>query len=316
VSSSNAPPAGAPARPARRAGFTLVELLVALVIAGLLTTALWQMVRAQTRFAAVESQREDAQANGRAALDVITGDVRAALPQGLISAKDSVLVMALPKAWGVLCAASTANSFIAAFPTMAADAFTVLANGGTGVVVNTSATSTPNWLPRPALDGTRATVTAAATVNTAANCATASGTVTAYQVTGTNFPVAAAGSLVALYQLVRYDVGISDGRYWVRRSNGLSAANTFSMTPLAGPLSAADGLRFTYYTGAAATLVNPAPGNTIATLDALSRIKLRVVTVSSGSYGGTTTTNRDSATIVLRNRVRPLQCAVGGPAPC
>ena len=302
--------------PRGRAGFTLVEMLVALVITALLTTVIWQLVRTQSRFVAFESQREDAQANGRAAVDIVAGDVRAALPQGIISAKDSVLVLALPKAWGVLCATNTAISMTAVFPTMAPDAFTVLANGGTGVVVNTAATSTPIWLPRPALDNTRATVTAIAAANAAAVCTTATGTVSAYTLTGTNFPIGAAGTLVSLYQLVRYDVGQSEGKWWVRRSNGINADNTFSMVPLAGPVFARDSMRFTYYTGAAATLANPAPGTAVATLDQLSRVKFKVVTVSSGAYGGTSSVNRDSTTILLRNRVRPLSCAVGAPAPC
>ena len=309
MSSSNPTPARG------RAGFTLVELMVAMVITGLLTTVIWQLVRTQSRFVAFESQREDAQANGRAALDIIAGDVRAALPQGIIAAKDSALVMALPKAWGVLCAANTATSMTAAFPTMAADAFTVLSNDGTGAVLNASATRKPDWQPRPALNNTRATVTAITAVNVN-NCATASGTVSAYTITGTNFPVSAAGTLVALYQLVKYDVGESEGKWWVRRSNGLSGANTFQMVPLAGPIAARDSLRFTYYTGANAALANPAPGTTTSTLDLLSRVKLRLTTVSSGAYGGTTSVNRDSATILLRNRVRALTCAQGAPAPC
>lgn len=301
--------------PRARAGFTLVELLVALVITGLLTTVVWQLVRAQSRFAAFETQREDAQANGRAALDIIGGDVRAALPTGIIAARDSVLVLALPKAWGVLCSASTANQMTAVFPTMAADAFTVLTNDGTGVVVNTSATTTPSWTPRPALDGTRATVASIATANAGTACPNATGTVSAYTITGANFPVAAAGTLMAVYQLVRYDVGQSDGKWWVRRSNGLSGANTFSMVPLAGPLAARDSLKFTYYTGPAASQV-AAPGTTTATIDQLSRIRVKLTTVSNGAYGGTTSSSRDSATILLRNRVRALSCSTSAPAPC
>lgn len=306
----------APGRPGRRAGFTLTEMMVALVMAGVLTTALYELVRTQARFAAVESQRQDAQANGRAALDVIAGDLRAALPQGLIQAGEGELVMALPRAWGVLCADNTATAMTAAFPAMGPDAFAVLAHEGTGVMVNTSATSTPEWAPRPALDGTRAAVTAAAPVSAAAECPSAAGTVAAYRLAGSRFPLARAGTLVAVYQLVRYDVGQSEGKWWMRRSNGLSGPNAFSMVPLAGPVAARDSAGFGFYAGAAADPVPGAPGGDTAALGALSRIRLRVVTVSSGAYGGTRAVSRDSATILLRNRVRPLACAVAGPAPC
>ena len=311
MSSSNPPRAPRPGP----AGFTLVELMVAVVIMGLLTTALWQLVRAQSSFAAFESQREDVQENGRAALEIIAGDARAVLPQGLLVARDTVLVMALPKAWGVTCAATTANQVTAAFPTLSPDAFTVLSNGGTGLVVNTSATSTPAWAPRPTLTGVRPTVTGATAV-ASTSCPTASGGVVAYRLAGTDFPVVPAGTLVALYQLVRYDAGQSDGKWWVRRSNGLLSSSTFSMSPLAGPVPARDSLRFSYYTGPTAALVSPEPGTDTTALNALSRIKLKVVTISSSGYRGTYSRNSDSAVVLLRNRVRALPCATGAPAPC
>ncbi len=289
--------------------------MVAVVIIGLLTTALWQMVRTQSSFVAFESQREDAQENGRAALEIIAGDARGVLPQGLLVARDTVLVMALPKAWGVTCATTTTTQVVAAFPSLSADAFTVLGNGGTGLLVNTSATSTPAWAPRPTLTGVRPTVTAAATV-AATTCPTASGSVATYRLTGTNFPVVAAGTLVALYQLVRYDAGQSEGKWWVRRSNGLLTSSTFSMSPLAGPVPARDSVRFSYYTGPAGTLVSPEPGTDTTALNALSRIKLKVITISSSSYRGAYGRSRDSAVVLLRNRVRALQCATGAPAPC
>jgi prepilin-type N-terminal cleavage/methylation domain-containing protein len=313
VSSAN-PTLRGQAPPRRRAGFTILELMVALIILGLLTTVLFQLVQTQSRFVAFEGQREDAQSNGRATLDIIAGDIRAVLPQGLLVAKDSVLVMALPKAWGVVCATNTATQLSAVFPSMAPDAFTVMANGGTGLMVNTSATSTPNWAPRPTLDNNRPTVTAIAAA-AAGTCTNTAGAVSAYTFTGTNFPISSAGKLMVLYQLVRYDAGQSDGKWWVRRSNGLSNANVFAMSPMAGPI-AADSLRFSYYRDAAATLVNPEPGTTTATLDALSRIKLKVTTISSSGYGGTYTRNRDSTVVLLRNRVRSLSCATGAPPPC
>jgi len=296
------------AGPRRDGGFTMIEMLIALVIMALMTTALFKLVQTQSRIAAYQSQTEDAQENGRATIDVLTGDLRAVTPTGIISARDSAIVMALPKAWGVLCATSTATTLTAAFPAMATDAFTVLANGGTGVMVNTSGTTTPTWAPRPTLDGNRPRVTARAN----GACAGTAGSVNTYTFTGTNFPVANAGTLMMLYQLVRYDVGSSESKYWVRRSNGLSGDNVFSMTPLAGPLPAADSLRFTYYQRAAGSLVNPEPGTNTAILDSLTRVKVKVVTISSSSYGTNGySRNRDSATVQLRNRSRSLSCAQG-----
>src|SRR5215218_2521204 len=189
--------------------------MVAMVIAAILATALWQMVRSQAAFSASESQREDAQENGRAALEIVAADIRAALPQGIVVGTDTSLALALPKAWGVVCADAAAGASITAvFPTLSTEAFNVLANNGTGVMVNTSATSTPSWSPRPTLAGNRPAVATIAAAALAGSCSTASGNVAAYQLSGSNLPAATAGALLVLYQMVRYDVAQSDGKWW------------------------------------------------------------------------------------------------------
>jgi hypothetical protein len=187
-------------------------------------------------------------------------------------------------------------------------------------VANTSASSTPVWSPRPTTDNTRGKVTGAATLNVGTSCASASGTgLVAYRFSGSNFPVVSAGTVVMLYQLVKYDVGTSDGRQWVRRSTGLTDAGSWTMTPLAGPLKDATSLVFTYYTGSTATVQNPAPGLNTALLDDVSRVKIGVTTASSGSYNGNSTQQTASTTVLLRNRAQALQCGVAAynpPAPC
>lgn len=309
-----------PLRPRGRAGFTLLELMVALVIMGLLTTALWQIVRSQSAFVASETQREDAQDNARAALDILTGDLRAALPRGVIRAEDAAVELALPKAWGVACGGGSATSLTAVFPALPADVFT--RSNASGLVVNTSATNIPTWMPRPAVGAARGFVDASAAASLANAPCSAMGAqgagLVAYTFTGSNFPVATAGQVVMLYQLVRYDVAQSDSKWWLRRSTGMDATGTsFTMTPLAGPLPAQDSLRFTYYTGTTAVLQNPAPGTTVLTLDSLSRIKVKVVTQSSGQYQGRSNYERDSSAVLLRNRVGSLQCSDGSVgAPC
>ena len=316
MSSSN----HSPAAPRGRAGVTLVELMVAVVIMGILTTVLWQLVRSQSSFVAFESQREDAQDNARAALDILAGDLRAAPPRGIIDAQAQSLVLAIPKAWGVVCnTASTGTQMDVVFPPLPADAFTVTATSGSGLMVNTSATSTPSWLPRPTADAARAVVDAAVAQNLAVCTSNPAGNgLMVYRFTGSNFPAAAMGQAVMFYQVVKYDVGASEGRQWVRRSTALTGANAFTMSPMAGPLKSADALAFTYYSGAAATLV-AAPGTVTATLDALSRVKVKVTTASAGTYNGKSTEQADSSAVLLRNRERPLQCgdpALNPPAPC
>jgi prepilin-type N-terminal cleavage/methylation domain-containing protein len=294
----------------RRAGFTLVELAVALVIAGILTTVVYRLVQSQSRFVAVQSAREEAQQNARGALDILAGELRTINPDGLIRAEAQALEFMLPKAWGVVCSHDDLGTQLdVVFPDLPADAFVLGASAG--VLVDTASGDSARWAPQATVAAVgRAIVTDTTRLvpGTAGGfCpeARSAGTVTAYRLTGTNFPTPRRiGNMVMLYQLVRYDVGTSDGRAWVMRSNGVSLAGTFSQQPLAGPLVHADSLRFTYYRGVNATQVTP--GTTTATLRDVSRVRIRLAMEGRNRVGGLPQKERDSVTVLLRNRTRRI----------
>lgn len=76
-----------------RAGFTLVEVLVGLVVGGLVAAALMSMLMGQTRFYERNASTVQAQQNLRAAADLMSAELRIASPLDIIEAdRDSVSV--------------------------------------------------------------------------------------------------------------------------------------------------------------------------------------------------------------------------------
>ncbi len=77
----------------RRAGFTLVEVLVGLVVGGLVASALISILLGQTRFYERNESTVVAQQNLRAAADLMSAELRLASPLDIIEAElDSVSV--------------------------------------------------------------------------------------------------------------------------------------------------------------------------------------------------------------------------------
>ena len=68
----------APVRDRRRAGFTLIEVLVGITIGVFLTAAAVTFVRFETRLMGINTERLDMQQAGRASLDLIASDVQLA----------------------------------------------------------------------------------------------------------------------------------------------------------------------------------------------------------------------------------------------
>lgn len=97
----------------RRTGFTLVELLIAMVIGVILGTALMRIVLAQSLFMTVQRLSSESRVVASAGLGLLqselrTIEVRRDLSSAILTANDSVLEFRMPLAFGVLCDASTA----------------------------------------------------------------------------------------------------------------------------------------------------------------------------------------------------------------
>jgi len=85
------------------AGFVLAELLVALVIAAIIGAALTQLVISQSRLAALQGAIMQARGGARAALNVMTADLRGVGDSGLVAATPESVTVRVPYAYGVAC---------------------------------------------------------------------------------------------------------------------------------------------------------------------------------------------------------------------
>jgi prepilin-type N-terminal cleavage/methylation domain-containing protein len=284
-------------RALRSAGFTFVEVMVALVISSILATVIFQLIRGQASFVSVQSAREEVQQNARGALEIISSELRTIHPSGLAAAQRNAVSFRLPRAWGISCGGGTTTSLTAVFPAALPAGMTALA-GISGIMGDVTGVGPGNvYNPTPA-SGTVQTVTGRAVVDltVAANACSAlrpvgaSTEVVALQFTGTNLPVVPMGNRVYLYQAVTYNVSQSGGESWISR-NG---------QPLAGPLvTDTSGLVFNYWQNAGNTrLTAPVAA---ANMPTVGRVAVSVRTRSRGR-GGPTQYATDSMTVLLWNR--------------
>ncbi|CAN5835005.1 hypothetical protein BH23GEM3_BH23GEM3_07700 [soil metagenome] len=274
------------ARPApEQAGFTLVELLVALVISGILATVIFESLLGQSRFARLQGARQEVQQNSRAALDLIGAELRGVAPRGLITAEPQSISFRSPRIWGVACG-YLAGSLVVLFPSYAGDegipaglrlAVESPAAGGWAF---TSATGAP---------GSAALVTCNGQAGLGGVAPSPAATAERVRVYGgSSFPSdVAPGSRVYLYQSVSYAVGAgtgsSAGEQWILRDG----------TAFAGPVPA-NGLQLAYeYSGAGS-----GPDN-------VRSIGITVLANSRARFGQNRTPqdNTASTRIFLRNRV-------------
>ena len=315
--SSTRPPRPSPRNAALgRGGYTLVELVVALLIAGIFSIAMFNFLRNQTRFMAVESAQEEVNQNLRGALEVMASELRALPPAAILRGDANRIQFLMPRAWGAACWSNASTIVDAVFPQLPAGMVTTGVQNAnvTSILVDQQPLSgalitAPAPAARPAAvwaSGNAAgrsqvasiTAFGSTTGNCTANGATA-GTTQGYRFTGVNMPAVVRGKPVLLATVVEYDAAEStaDGLVWVRRGNGQAG----SQQPLAGPIPDDASLQFVYYSTTTGAPV-AAPGTNAALLAAVRRIKVVLTTRSrSEAYGGMQT-RQDSVTVYLRNQ--------------
>jgi prepilin-type N-terminal cleavage/methylation domain-containing protein len=99
-------------------GFTLIELIVALVVGGVIGLALTRLIMSQTRFFNQTAAVREARSVSRSALNVLLSDLRMVEAVGGIeqAAAESVTVR-IPYGFGVVCAATVAGITASMAPT-------------------------------------------------------------------------------------------------------------------------------------------------------------------------------------------------------
>lgn len=235
-----------------RAGFTLLEILVALMISGLVVSSIFQVLQGNGRFVSMQSAREEVQQNARAALDLIAGDLRAVPPGAILELDDDRIRFMQPRAWGVLCNTLTPSSSTAwlMMPAGMVDVDEFLLRPHRGVAVEQSndplvRTGAFRFVPSLLRQTAGDPCDAIQPDPSADRLRIGFRSPGPPFVTGDSVP---AGSPVMLYEEVRYDVETSGGAVpgrWIRRMAGYGGSGP-NMQPMAGPVPEGAGLAFTY----------------------------------------------------------------------
>lgn len=256
-------------------GFTLIELVVALVISSFLAGVIFQLLRGQERFFGIQSAREEVQQNGRAALELISAELRGANAEGIVSAEEASIQFRVPRAWGLVCniVGTNNDSRAVVFP---GSALTAFKEGSENVAIRDSLpAAAPRWRFAAVTDAT--STSGAAAVTACAPLIPDAGQVQVRSLAlasgaGATIPLQV-GEPAYLFDVVRYDAGSSnvDGQ-WLRRTDAGTPQ------PLAGPL-AVDGnvpvFRLRYF-AADGTLL----GTPVADPSQIAQVEIKVKTMS------------------------------------
>jgi prepilin-type N-terminal cleavage/methylation domain-containing protein len=105
----------------RRRGFSLAEVLVAVVILGLLGTALTRLMLAQSRVYQLQRAQRDARSIGRTSMNLLFSDLRmvhdgADAPGGVLIASPETLKVRVPYAVGLVCGNGSAATTVSMLP--------------------------------------------------------------------------------------------------------------------------------------------------------------------------------------------------------
>ena len=290
-------------RPDARAGFTLIEILVALLVSGLVVSGIFQVLQGNSRFVGMQSAREEVQQNARAALDLIAADLRAVPPSAIVDMQPDRIRFLQPRAWGVLCNTLKPATSVAwaVFPASVVPADAFFGRPHWGLAVEQTADPIVRTGSFRFVSGTTQT-TSGDPCDAIQPDASADRLRLGFVTPGAAFvssDTVAPGTQVMLFEEVRYDVqaGGSVPGNWIRRMAGYSGS-TPNMQPMAGPVPAAGALDFTYL---------QADGSTPAvTADQVRQIDIRVVTQSRSlmDVGGTLQPQQvdtASTSVYLRN---------------
>ena len=104
-------------RRSQRTGFSLIELMVAIVIVTIVGGSLAQLYVSQLRFQRTEDAMRDSRSSARAALNVLTSDMRMLeVGGGVASATDRDIVLRVPYSFGIVCASDDDETDVSLLP--------------------------------------------------------------------------------------------------------------------------------------------------------------------------------------------------------
>ena len=102
---------------ARRAGFTLTEMLIAMVVLSLIGASLTRVLVVQTRLFSKNAAQRNTRSVTRSAMNMIDSDLRMVeATHGIVSASSSALTVRAPYALGVVCATTGGITYLSLAP--------------------------------------------------------------------------------------------------------------------------------------------------------------------------------------------------------
>jgi prepilin-type N-terminal cleavage/methylation domain-containing protein len=287
-----------------RRGFTLVELLVALVLVGIVAASIYQLLLNNQRIYTEQTERVDLNATIRAAVAMIPAELKEAdatdaLGSDIVAMTSSSITFKAMRALYVLCQApstgTTTSGDVIAYRSMAF---------GMRAVDNATDSAFVYAEGNPSIRGDNTWLHASVSgVSYGAACPSSAASVT-FALTGIepsggldNVSAAAPLRAYQVIQILTYTDALGD--LWLGRREYRKGGGWSDTQPLLGPL-AASGLQFTYYDSS---------GNTTNTPANVARIEIRVIGQTSRTVRASDGTIRyvvDTLTtqVALRNNSR------------
>ncbi len=268
----------------RRRGFTLVEMLVAVVLLGIVGLSITRLLQSQMHFFQRSSGARDARAVSRNALNLMRNEMRMIEPSGITAASPTSITVNVPYAMGVYCSSSTATF-------MPVDSLTRVTATYSGYAYRDTALNAPY---------TYVTSSSAPTTGLLANCTGVGMTPVpggAVRAMSPTMPMLPAGAPVLLYQTITYSFANSvlvPGRTALWRTLAGGAAEEVAV-----PFGATS--RFRFYVSGGVTAQDAAPG----TLGTISGVELVLIGESERNSPGTGApeTSDTRVSIFFRNAV-------------
>lgn len=304
----------------RRRGFTLVEMLVAIVLLAIVGGTLMRVISRQQRFYRGVSDVMDQRSQLRQALGVLARDLRQSSSVGgdILSLSDSAVEFNTLVATGIICAVGAGRTQIDLPPVSLANGQTLTniasspRDGDLLFAYNDSTdmgTALDRWQQDTVVSSTQTTATCVGAPYTDA-VNDAGKPRWRIAVTGALSPNVALGNPVRVTRRMRYKLHQAQDGLWYLGWSDWNGSAWSALEPVSGPYrpystnaGAPSGLTFRYYDSTGVEITSNARRLDVARIDAVVRARTRSATRVNGlQAGGGQYADSLAAKLALRNR--------------
>jgi hypothetical protein len=279
-------------------GFSLAELLVAMVVAGLVLAGVGTALLVALRFGRAQAQVLEVQQNVRVVAQALSQELRGldASDGDIVAMSDSSITVKAHRTFGVTCAApEVAHGVLVVRNSLTSglrlvdpvrDSLLVFREGDPTIA------SDDRWI-RASLSGTGSATCADGVAGSRFTLGGAVGGLS--QLDGVD-----AGSPIRAFEMVRYRLYDGGGAWWLGTQSYTGGAWSIT-SPVAGPLRPRDGLAFAYLDAAGGTVSVPAAVRVVRiVVRGRSLVPIRSPGRPAGAYEDST-----AVAVFLRNSAPP-----------